>query len=340
MVAAQAAGRLGAGSLPGETTFDVFKVVLPLGGFPLGGIDAAMGRGVVQPRCGNVHLHRDIVVEAQMLVDIGGGHLAGRDGADGAGRAGDAVSSGEHIIHIAHLAGAGGHKGAPLDGHAGLLEPGDLDALTDGHHDDVRFHAHFRQSGLLRAGTAGLVGLAGDLGLHPQGNGFVVLVGFDADRRHQRQHFRALRHSAGDLVRQGGHILDAAAVDAGHLLRTQADGAAGHVHGHVAAADDHHVLAGEVRHVTVADAPQHLHGGHDVFAVLAGDTRALTLMGADGDVQAVVLLLELLEGDLLAHGHVGVGLDTQREDGVDLRVQLLPREAVAGDAVAQHAAQL
>ena len=74
--------------------------------------------------------------------------------------------------------------------------------------------------------------------------------------------------------------------------------------------------------------------------MLAGDTRALTLMGADGDVQAVVLLLELLEGDLLAHGHVGVGLDTQREDGVDLRVQLLPREAVAGDAVAQHAAQL
>jgi len=100
------------------------------------------------------------------------------------------------------------------------------------------------------------------------------------------------------------------------------------------------MLAGKVRHVAVADATQHLHGGHDVFAVLTWDARALALMGADGDIQAVILLLQLLKGDILAHGHVGVCLDAQRQDGVDLRVQLFPGEAVVGDAIAQHTAQL
>ncbi len=82
--------------------------------------------------------------------------------------------------------------------------------------------------------------------------GVAVLVGLDAYRRHQRQQLRALGHRAGDLVGQGGHILHPAAVDTGDLVRAQSDRAAGHVHGHVAAADDHHPLAGEVRHHVVA----------------------------------------------------------------------------------------
>ena len=63
-------------------------------------------------------------------------------------------------------------------------------------------------------------------------------------------------------------------------------------------------------------------------------------MGADGDVQAVMLLPELVEGDILAYLHAGLDFNAQGQDGVDLRVQLLPGEAVAGDAVAHHAAQL
>ena len=63
-------------------------------------------------------------------------------------------------------------------------------------------------------------------------------------------------------------------------------------------------------------------------------------MGADGDVDAVKLLLQLLQPDVPADADVGADLDAQGQDGVDLGVQLLPGEAVAGDAVAQHAAQL
>ena len=63
-------------------------------------------------------------------------------------------------------------------------------------------------------------------------------------------------------------------------------------------------------------------------------------MSADGDVDAVVLSPQLLKLDILTHIHLGVDGDAQGEDGVDLLVQLFPGEAVAGDTVAQHPAQL
>ena len=41
-------------------------------------------------------------------------------------------------------------------------------------------------------------------------------------------------------------------------------------------------------------------------------------MGADGDVQAVMLLPELVEGDILAYLHAGLDFNAQGQDGVDL----------------------
>ena len=74
--------------------------------------------------------------------------------------------------------------------------------------------------------------------------------------------------------------------------------------------------------------------------MLAGNACTLALMGADRNVQAVILLLQLLKGDFLTYRHVGMGLNAQRQNGVDLRIQLFPGETVAGNAVTQHTAQL
>ena len=167
-----------------------------------------------------------------------------------------------------------------------------------------------------------------------------MLVGLDAQGGLEGQHLRALGDGPLHLFRLGGHVLLAAAVDAGHLVRPKADGGAGHVHGNVAAADDHHVLSGEVRHLVVTDVAQQLHGGDDAQAVLPLNAGLLVRVGADGEIQAVVLLLQLVKGHVHTHIHAGMYLDTQREDGGDLRVQLLPGQTVAGDAVAHHAPQL
>ena len=281
------------------------------------------------------------MVEAQVLVDVGGGGLSGGDGPDDGGGAGDAVAAGEDAHHVGELgAGVRQQRAAPLNLNAGLLQPAGLNALADGHDNGVRRNAHGLHRGGARPGTARLVHLANDLGLGPQCRHVAVLVGLDAQGGLEGQHLRALGDGPLHLFRLGGHVLLAAAVDAGHLVRPKADGGAGHVHGNVAAADDHHVLSGEVRHLVVTDVAQQLHGGDDAQAVLPLNAGLLVRVGADGEIQAVVLLLQLVKGHVHTHIHAGMYLDTQREDGGDLRVQLLPGQTVAGDAVAHHAPQL
>ena len=215
-----------------------------------------------------------------------------------------------------------------------------LDALADGHDDEVRGQTHLGHVRRVGRRTSGAVKGPDDLGLGPQGHGPAFLVGFDAHRGLEGQQLGTLGLGALHLLGQGGHILLAAAVDAEHPVRTQADGAAGHVHGHVAAADDHHSLAGKVGQVPVADASEQLHSGHDTLAVLALDAGLLVRMGANGQIQAVIAGLELFKGDVRAHIHIRVDLDAQGQDGSDLRVQLGPGQTVVRDAVAQHTAQL
>lgn len=84
------------------------------------------------------------------------------------------------------------------------------------------------------------------------------------------------------------------------------------------------MLAGEIRHYVVSDSLEHLHSGYDVAAVLTGDTGLFILVCADGDVNTVVLLFQLLQPDVPAYPDVGADLDPQRQDGVDFCVQLFP----------------
>ena len=238
MIAPQTAGCLGDGALLGQTALDVLKVALALTGFTLGGVDAPVGRAVIEPGSRDIHVHPDLMVIAQVLVDVGGCHLTGGNGANSGSRPGDAVASGEHVVHVADLAGQSSHETAAAgNGHAGLVKALNLDALADGHHDDIRRDAHLVQSGLVGLGTPGAVHIADDLGLDPQGPGHAVVVGLDADRGGQGYHLRSLGGCTGHLVGQGRHILQAAAVHTADLAGSQTDRTAGDVHSHVAAAE-------------------------------------------------------------------------------------------------------
>ena len=63
-------------------------------------------------------------------------------------------------------------------------------------------------------------------------------------------------------------------------------------------------------------------------------------MRADGDIQAVIVFMELLEGNVLSDRHAGMYLDAGGQNGLDLRIQLFPREAVGRNAITEHAAKL
>ena len=64
------------------------------------------------------------------------------------------------------------------------------------------------------------------------------------------------------------------------------------------------------------------------------------LGGTDGHIHAVIVLAQLLQGDVLADVAVRLDLYAGGQDGVDVAVQILRRQTIGRDAVAQHTAQL
>ena len=99
------------------------------------------------------------------------------------------------------------------------------------------------------------------------------------------------------------------------------------------------MLARKVRRFARADRAEQLDRGEHALAVLPGDVHAVDDLRADGNVYAVILAADLIEGDLPADVHIELDLNAGGEDGVDIAVQIVVRQAVARDAVTQHAAE-
>ena len=91
--------------------------------------------------------------------------------------------------------------------------------------------------------------------------------------------------------------------------------------------------------LAVAHGVQHLDGGHYAALVVALYAEPAAGMGAYGEVNGVELAAYLVEGEVGAYGGV-FDFDAEREDDVDVVVEVRVGQAVAGDAVAQHAAEL
>ena len=215
-----------------------------------------------------------------------------------------------------------------------------LHALADGDDDNIRRDALFAALGLFRRRTALFVHLADDLRLRPQGDRVAARISLDAHGGLQRHELHALGHGALHLLGQSRHVLLAAAVNAAHLARAQSHRTTANVHRDVAAADNDDILVAEVRHVIVTDLTQHLDGGDDAVGVLALDTGLLIRVSADGDVERVMRLAQLVEGHIIADIDVQMHLDAEGDHGRDLRVEHLARQTIIGDTVAQHTAEL
>ena len=255
------------------------------------------------------------MVKAQVLVDVRRGRFAGSDGPDNRGRAGDTVSAGEHTFHIRNLcAGIGGQGPASLDADTRLFKAMAFNALSNGHDDGIRRDAARLHVCGFRARPAPLIHLADDLRLCPQCGDTALFIGLDPHRRLKCQQFRALRGGPLHFFPLGRHILQSAAIDAGDLIRSQTDGTAGHIHGHISAADDNHALPGKIRQLVIADAAQQFHSRDHALAVLALDAGFLVRVGPNGDVQAVMLFAQLIKCDILSHLHAGMDFDAKGQD--------------------------
>ena len=278
------------------------------------------------------------MVEAEVVVDVCRCHLAGVDGADDGGGAGLAVAAREQAVEAGHGAVGGRLDLPPLAGDAHRLEGRGVDVLANGHEHAVALDDVL---GLIcRAGCgAPAARAADDLRLHAHAVHAAVLAHLDAHGRRELKDLATLGLGAGNLGILGRHVRGAAAVDDRDLLRPQAHTRARHVHGHVAAADDHHALAREIRGLLVADGTEHPDGALHAGRALVLQAELLVVVGADGEVDRVVLPAQALESGPV-HAAFELDVDAAVQDPVDLLLEPLARQAIAGDAVAQHAAEV
>ena len=130
------------------------------------------------------------------------------------------------------------------------------------------------------------------------------------------------------FLRARGELGLAAAVDDGHLFRTEALGAARGVHRDVAAAHDAHLARGQHGGAGVLfirlhqiDAGQKFVCGIDAFEAFARDVHKAREPRAAADEHRLeaVFLFELVNGEDAADDHVGIHLDAQRPEVVTQR---------------------
>ena len=144
----------------------------------------------------------------------------------------------------------------------------------------------------------------------------------------------------------GGQLLHGAAVDDIDLFRPQAQGRAGGVHGHVAAAYHRHPAAlhdGGLGIVQIGlhqvGAGQELIGGIDALQGLAGNVHEIRQAGAGADEDRLVALLEeLVHGQGFADDHVGLDFHPQLPESLHLPGHDGLGQTEFRNAVDQHAA--
>src|SRR5699024_10719822 len=285
-----------------------------------------------------------------VLVDGLGGSLAGAHGLDDGGRAGDGVAAGLDALAAGVAVVAAGDDAAVLVG----LEAGGggadqrVGVGAQAHDDAVDLHFKLAAGHLDGAAAAGGVGLAQ---LHldaADGPDKALVVGQDGHGVGEGLEDDALLFGVLHFLLAGGQLLHAAAVDDVDRLGAQAQGAAGGVHGHVAAAYYGHLFSHVDVGVAVAavglhqvGAGQELVGGVDALQAFAGDAHKAGQAGAGADKDGLVAVFahQLVHGQDAADDHVALDVHAQGLQALDLLLDDGLGQAELGDAVHQNAAR-
>ena len=122
MIAAQATGGLLSGFFVTHPALNPLKITFAYTGIPLFCVHTTTGAKICTAWSGNLNVRLNLMVKAQIFVDVGGCRFTGRNGADDRGRTGDAVASGKYPFHIRDLCtGIGSQGSASLDPNTAFL---------------------------------------------------------------------------------------------------------------------------------------------------------------------------------------------------------------------------
>ena len=272
---------------------------------------------------------------AQVLINAGGSHFGLVDGVDDVLGATVGIAAYEDTGHRGGLGVAVCHHTVPIELDSALDELG-VRRLGDGGNDDVKL-LHIGLTAGHGLAPAGAVELA-QLLLHDADAVELAANAHKVGGVDQGADLDAFFQSVLDLHLVGGHIFLGPAVKHDHFLGAQTDCGTGRVDGGVAAADDGHLLAGEVQ-VLLQDHPfQEVQAVVNPFQVFPRDPQVERLLGTDGDKDGVVVLLQGAEG----HVHTDLGVENDVDPSplnvADLPLDDIARQTIVGNAIAHDAA--
>jgi len=115
----------------------------------------------------------------------------------------------------------------------------------------------------------------------------------------------------------GGHILSQSPIEDDDVLGALAQGRPGCIDGGVSTPDNSHPAA-HLDAVAEIYLPQELHPAVDPLELFTRNPQALALVGADSQVEHIILLAQVLKGDVFPHPRAGPKLDPEGPDIVDL----------------------
>ena len=225
------------------------------------------------------------------------------------------------------------------------------------HRLEVRFLAHRSDDGLNRqfvgvaldgnrTPTSGVIGFTELHALDDHGTYRTIVVAEDLDGCRQVLEVDFFLDGLVDLTLDGRHLRTGATIEDGHLgahlrghgcrIADQSFGNARGVDGGVATTDDHHVGA-DVDLLARVGVVEELGPGPEAGAFLTRDAHGLALVGADGNIDRVVVFLDVVVGDIFTDLAVALEFDPEIDDALDLGVDDLARQPVNRNAVAEHA---
>ena len=101
----------------------------------------------------------------------------------------------------------------------------------------------------------------------------------------------------------------------------QAFGRSCRIHGDIAAADDADAFIRKVRNDVFSNAAQHGDGTDHIFGIFSFDAQLFVAVGTDGNVNSIIIFLDIFDPDILSNGDACMDIDTRPKDMTDVTVK-------------------
>ena len=74
------------------------------------------------------------------------------------------------------------------------------------------------------------------------------------------------------------------------------------------------------------------------FGIFSFDAQLFVAVGTDGNVNSIIIFLDIFDPDILSNGDACMDIDTRPKDMTDVTVKDFRRQAVIRNAIAEHPA--